>query len=150
MSAQPALEQARAALGRFKPPYVLKADGLAAGKGVVIAETLAEAEAALADMFGGAFGEAGAEVVIEEFMEGEEASFFASPMARRSSPSAPRRITSAWAMAIPGPTPAAWAPTAPPRSHPRMRAEVMAASSIPTVAAMARRAHPIPACSMPG
>jgi phosphoribosylamine--glycine ligase len=56
---------------------VLKADGLAAGKGVVIAETLAEAEETLADMFGGAFGGAGAQVVIEEFMEGEEASFFA-------------------------------------------------------------------------
>ena len=71
------LDEARAALARFTAPYVLKADGLAAGKGVVIAETLAEAEAALADMFGGQFGEAGAEVVIEEFLEGEEASFFA-------------------------------------------------------------------------
>ncbi|UIP07256.1 phosphoribosylamine--glycine ligase [Erythrobacter sp. SDW2] len=71
------LEQATEALGRFTPPYVLKADGLAAGKGVVIAETRDEAEAALADMFGGQFGEAGAEVVIEEFMAGEEASFFA-------------------------------------------------------------------------
>jgi phosphoribosylamine--glycine ligase len=71
------LADARAALARFAPPYVLKADGLAAGKGVVIAETLAEAEAALVDMFGGSFGAAGAEVVIEEFMHGEEASFFA-------------------------------------------------------------------------
>ncbi len=71
------LEEAQAALARFTAPYVLKADGLAAGKGVVIAETRAEAEEALADMFGGAFGEAGAEVVIEEFMVGEEASFFA-------------------------------------------------------------------------
>lgn len=71
------LEEARAALARFAAPYVLKADGLAAGKGVVIAETLAEAEATLADMFGGGFGGAGAQVVIEEFMEGEEASFFA-------------------------------------------------------------------------
>lgn len=71
------LADARAALARFQPPYVLKADGLAAGKGVVIAETLEDAEAALADMFGGGFGAAGAEVVIEEFMEGEEASFFA-------------------------------------------------------------------------
>jgi phosphoribosylamine--glycine ligase len=69
--------EAKAALGRFTAPYVLKADGLAAGKGVVIAETLADAEAALDDMFGGSFGDAGAEVVIEEFMEGEEASFFA-------------------------------------------------------------------------
>jgi phosphoribosylamine---glycine ligase len=71
------LDEAQAALGRFEAPYVLKADGLAAGKGVVIAQDRAEAEAALADMFGGQFGEAGAEVVIEEFMEGEEASFFA-------------------------------------------------------------------------
>ncbi len=71
------LAEAEAALARFNPPYVLKADGLAAGKGVVIAETLAEARAALTDMFDGRFGVAGAEVVIEEFMEGEEASFFA-------------------------------------------------------------------------
>ncbi|MEO9461877.1 MAG: phosphoribosylamine--glycine ligase [Marinomonas sp.] len=71
------LADAIAALDSFTPPYVLKADGLAAGKGVVIAENRADAEAALADMFGGGFGEAGAEVVIEEFLEGEEASFFA-------------------------------------------------------------------------
>jgi len=58
-------------------PIVIKADGLAAGKGVIIAETLAEAEAAVDDMFGGSFGAAGAEVVIEEFMVGEEASLFA-------------------------------------------------------------------------
>jgi phosphoribosylamine--glycine ligase len=57
-------------------PTVVKADGLAAGKGVIIAQTVEEAEAAIDDMFGGAFGGAGAEVVIEEFMTGEEASFF--------------------------------------------------------------------------
>ena len=57
-------------------PIVVKADGLAAGKGVVVAMTEAEALAAVDEMFGGAFGAAGAEVVIEEFMEGEEASFF--------------------------------------------------------------------------
>ncbi|MEL7446966.1 MAG: phosphoribosylamine--glycine ligase [Pseudomonadota bacterium] len=71
------LEEAREALETFSAPYVLKADGLAAGKGVVIAENLEAAEAALEDMFGGRFGEAGAEVVIEEFLTGEEASFFA-------------------------------------------------------------------------
>ncbi|MGN3974711.1 phosphoribosylamine--glycine ligase [Tsuneonella sp. SYSU-LHT278] len=71
------LANATAALENFTPPYVLKADGLAAGKGVVIADTREEAEAALADMFGGGFGEAGAEVVIEEYMDGEEVSFFA-------------------------------------------------------------------------
>ena len=58
-------------------PIVIKADGLAAGKGVVIAETRQDAEAAIAACFDGAFGEAGAEVVIEAFLEGEEASFFA-------------------------------------------------------------------------
>ncbi len=57
-------------------PIVVKADGLAAGKGVIVAMEEAEALAAIDDMFGGTFGDAGAEVVIEEFMEGEEASFF--------------------------------------------------------------------------
>jgi phosphoribosylamine--glycine ligase len=58
-------------------PVVVKADGLAAGKGVVVAESLAEAEAAIEKMFAGELGAAGAEVVIEEFLHGEEASFFA-------------------------------------------------------------------------
>ena len=71
------LAAAQAGLTRFGLPVVIKADGLAAGKGVVIAETAGEAQAALADMFGGGFGGAGAEVVIEEYMTGEEASFFA-------------------------------------------------------------------------
>jgi len=68
---------ALAGLDGFSLPVVIKADGLAAGKGVVIAESRAEAEAAITDMFGGGFGGAGAEVVIEEFLTGEEASFFA-------------------------------------------------------------------------
>ncbi len=58
-------------------PIVVKADGLAAGKGVVVAMTLEEAEQAVLSMFDGLFGQSGAEVVIEEFLEGEEASFFA-------------------------------------------------------------------------
>jgi len=58
-------------------PIVVKADGLAAGKGVVVAATLPEAEAAIDMMFGGSLGAAGAEVVIEECLTGEEASFFA-------------------------------------------------------------------------
>ncbi|MGR3616835.1 MAG: phosphoribosylamine--glycine ligase [Paracoccaceae bacterium] len=57
-------------------PIVVKADGLAAGKGVIVAMTEQEALDAVDDMFGGAFGGAGAEVVIEEFMDGEEASLF--------------------------------------------------------------------------
>ena len=70
--AEPALAHVRAE----GAPIVVKADGLAAGKGVVVAMTVAEAEAAIRDMFGGSFGAAGAEVVIEEFMAGEEASLF--------------------------------------------------------------------------
>ena len=66
-----------AALERFGAPVVIKADGLAAGKGVTVAATLDEAQEAVREIFSGRFGNAGAEAVIEEFLEGEEASFFA-------------------------------------------------------------------------
>ncbi|HVY90334.1 MAG TPA: phosphoribosylamine--glycine ligase, partial [Hyphomonadaceae bacterium] len=69
--------KAKAFLDKFKPPYVLKADGLAAGKGVVIAQSREEAEREIDEMLSGKFGAASASVVVEEFMEGEEASFFA-------------------------------------------------------------------------
>lgn len=68
---------AKAYVRKMGAPIVIKADGLATGKGVVVAMTLGEAEAAIDMMFGGAFGASGLEVVIEEFMTGEEASFFA-------------------------------------------------------------------------
>ena len=68
---------AKAYLKGQRLPIVVKADGLAAGKGVAICATHAEAEAAIEACFAGAFGKAGSEVVIEEFLEGEEASFFA-------------------------------------------------------------------------
>jgi phosphoribosylamine---glycine ligase len=58
-------------------PVVVKADGLAAGKGVVIATTKDQSHGAIDDILGGAFGSAGAEIVVEEFLDGEEASFFA-------------------------------------------------------------------------
>lgn len=67
-------------------PIVVKADGLAAGKGVVVAQTLEEAERAVEAMFAGLFGRSGAEVVIEEFLEGEEASFFAICDGTRAAP----------------------------------------------------------------
>src|SRR5215211_3839271 len=70
-------EEAKAYIRARGAPIVVKADGLAAGKGVVVATTEAEALAAVDKMFGGGFGASGAEVVIEEFMQGEEASFFA-------------------------------------------------------------------------
>jgi len=69
--------EAKTGLDQFLPPYVIKADGLAAGKGVIIAPTRAEAEAAVDDILGGQFGQAGSRVVIEAFMTGEEASLFA-------------------------------------------------------------------------
>ncbi|SDU10984.1 phosphoribosylamine--glycine ligase [Geopseudomonas guangdongensis] len=74
---EPALAYLRAqALKNGDVPIVVKADGLAAGKGVIVALTLSEAEAAVRDMLSGnAFGEAGSRVVIEEFLDGEEASF---------------------------------------------------------------------------
>jgi phosphoribosylamine--glycine ligase len=70
------VDQALAYLQEKGAPIVIKADGLAAGKGVIVAMTEAEAEAAVRDMLAGnAFGEAGSRVVIEEYLEGEEASF---------------------------------------------------------------------------
>jgi phosphoribosylamine--glycine ligase len=70
-------DEAKAYIRKQGAPIVVKADGLAAGKGVVVAMTEAEALDAVDMMFDGGFGEAGAEVVVEEFMQGEEASFFA-------------------------------------------------------------------------
>jgi phosphoribosylamine--glycine ligase len=67
---------AKAFLRTMEAPYVLKADGLAAGKGVVIAASLAEADAEIGEMLSGKFGDASATLVIEEFMHGEEASVF--------------------------------------------------------------------------
>ncbi|MDP5033219.1 MAG: phosphoribosylamine--glycine ligase [Paraglaciecola sp.] len=70
------IEPALAYVKKMGAPIVIKADGLAAGKGVIVAMTLAEAEEAIRDMLAGnAFGEAGSRVVVEEFLDGEEASF---------------------------------------------------------------------------
>jgi phosphoribosylamine---glycine ligase len=69
--------EAKAYIRARGAPIVVKADGLAAGKGVVVAESVAEAEAAIEMILGGELGEAGAELVIEDFLAGEEASFFA-------------------------------------------------------------------------
>lgn len=70
------IEEGVAFLKTLKAPYVLKADGLAAGKGVLIVPTLEEAEKELRDMLGGMFGQASAKVVIEEFLSGVECSVF--------------------------------------------------------------------------
>lgn len=70
-------ETAKTYIRSYGVPIVVKADGLAAGKGVVVATSFEDAEAAIDMMIGGGLGQAGAEVVIEAFLEGEEASFFA-------------------------------------------------------------------------
>jgi phosphoribosylamine--glycine ligase len=72
-----AVAPAKAYIRARGAPIVVKADGLAAGKGVVVAQSLTDAEAAIDMMFGGGLGDAGVEVVIEEFLDGEEVSFFA-------------------------------------------------------------------------
>lgn len=71
------LEEGKAFLATLKAPYVLKADGLAAGKGVLIISDLAEAQKELEEMLGGMFGDASSTVVIEEFLSGIECSVFA-------------------------------------------------------------------------
>lgn len=137
------LEEAGAALARFAAPYVLKADGLAAGKGVVIAQDLAEAEAALAEMFGGAFGEAGAEVVIEEFMAGEEASFFALTDGRTILPFGSAQDHKRVGDGDTGPNTGGMGAYSPaPVLTPELEARVMAEIVEPTVEAM--RAEGIP------
>lgn len=72
----PELEAGQDFLATLNPPYVLKADGLAAGKGVLILNDLSEAQQELSNMLGGKFGEAGNRVVIEEFLDGIEFSVF--------------------------------------------------------------------------
>ncbi|GGZ65249.1 phosphoribosylamine--glycine ligase [Lysobacter xinjiangensis] len=83
------VERALAHVREMGAPIVIKADGLAAGKGVVVAMTLEEAEAAVRDMLAGnAFGDAGSRVVIEEFLDGEEASFISIVDGRTALPMA--------------------------------------------------------------
>ena len=137
--------EARAALDRFAIPVVIKADGLAAGKGVTVAMTRAEAEAAIAAAGDGP-------MVIEEFLDGEEASLFALVDGdTRGGRSPARRTTSASARAIPAPTPAAWAPIPPPRSSPpsSKRARCARSSSRPR-GRWPRRERRSRACCSPG
>lgn len=104
------LDEARAALAAFGAPVVVKADGLAAGKGVVVAMTAGEAEDAVETLF----AEPGVSAVIEEFLEGEEVSLFVLTDGQAMVAFGSAQITSASATAIPAPIPAAWAPIAPP------------------------------------
>ena len=101
-------------------PVVVKADGLAAGKGVVVAQDVEDAVAAARDMLSGAsFGDAGRQVVVEEFLVGEEASFTCVVDGRQALPLASSQDHKARDEGDTGRTPAAWGPTRPRRSSPR-------------------------------
>ena len=134
---------ALADLARFGLPVVIKADGLAAGKGVIIAETAAEAEAAIEDMFGGGFGDAGAEVVLEEFMVGEEASFFALTDGRSVVPFGSAQDHKRVGDGDTGPNTGGMGAYSPaPVLTPALEARVMAEIIVPTVETMAAEGNP--------
>ncbi|MBD7988937.1 phosphoribosylamine--glycine ligase [Luteimonas sp. Sa2BVA3] len=138
------LEPALAHVRAVGAPIVVKADGLAAGKGVVVAMTLAEAEAALEDMLAGnAFGEAGARVVVEEFLDGEEASFIAMVDGRTALPMATSQDHKRVGDGDTGPNTGGMgayspAPVVTPEVHARIMREVIE----PTVAGMAADGAP--------
>ena len=134
---------AKAYAAKQSLPVVVKADGLASGKGVVIAETHADANAAIDACFAGAFGVASAEVVIEEFMVGEEASFFALCDGRSALPLATAQDHKRVFDGDKGPNTGgmgAYSPAA--IVTPEITARVMAEIIDPTVAAMAKRGMP--------
>jgi phosphoribosylamine---glycine ligase len=124
-------------------PIVVKADGLAAGKGVVVAMTLADAEAAVAMMFDGTFGAAGAEVVIEEYLTGREISFFALCDGETAIPLASAQDHKRVFDHDQGPNTGgmgAYSPT--PFVTPAIQDQIMARIILPTVAGMKARGTP--------
>ena len=134
---------ARAYLAQQIGRVVVKADGLAAGKGVVVPETRAEAEAAIDACFDGAFGAAGAEVVIEAFLEGEEASFFALSDGTHVLPLATAQDHKRVGDGDTGPNTGGMGAYSPaPIMTPAMVERTMAEIVKPTIAAMAKRGTP--------
>ena len=124
-------------------PIVVKADGLAAGKGVVVAMTLDDAEQAIQSMFAGAFGGAGAEVVVEDYLDGEELSFFALCDGTRAVPFAGAQDHKRVGDGDTGPnTGGMGAYSPPPLLTPALSEQVMREIVAPTVAGMAKRGAP--------
>ncbi len=138
------IEPALAYLKEKGAPIVIKADGLAAGKGVIVAMTLADAEAAVKDMLAGnAFGEAGHRVVIEEFLDGEEASFICMVDGKNILPMATSQDHKRVGEGDSGPNTGGMgayspAPVVTPEIHARIMTEVIE----PTVAGMAAEGNP--------
>ncbi len=124
-------------------PIVVKADGLAAGKGVVVAMTLGDAEQAIQSMFAGAFGGAGAEVVVEDYLDGEELSFFALCDGARAVPFAGAQDHKRVGDGDTGPnTGGMGAYSPPPLLTPALSERVMREIVAPTVAGMVKRGAP--------
>jgi phosphoribosylamine--glycine ligase len=124
-------------------PIVVKADGLAAGKGVIVTMTEAEALAAVDDMFGGEFGAAGAEVVIEEFMTGEEASFFILTDGVNALPIGTAQDHKRVGDGDTGPNTGGMGAYSPaPILTPDLQRQVMETTILPTIREMARRGTP--------
>jgi len=134
---------AKAYIATKGAPIVVKADGLAAGKGVVVAATLVEANEAVDAALGGRFGVAGAEIVVEEFLAGEEASFFALCDGEHALPLAAaqdhKRVGDGDTGSNTGGM-GAYSPA--PMVTPEIEAQVMERIILPTVRAMARDGHP--------
>ncbi len=134
---------ARAYVAAQGAPIVVKADGLAAGKGVIVAMTETEALSAIDDMFGGEFGAAGAEVVIEEFMTGEEASFFVLTDGVNALPVGTAQDHKRVGDGDTGPNTGGMGAYSPaPVLTPEIQARALAEIVMPTVREMARRGTP--------
>lgn len=137
------LKEARDFLSSQRAPIVVKADGLAAGKGVVIAQTLEEAQSALEDMFAGAFGDSGKAVVIEEFMEGPEVSYFALTDGTNAVEFAYAQDHKRVGDGDTGPNTGGMGAFSPPQvMTPSLRRQVMEQIILPTVRAMAAEGSP--------
>ncbi|MCB2048413.1 MAG: phosphoribosylamine--glycine ligase [Novosphingobium sp.] len=135
--------EAMAALDAFGLPVVVKADGLAAGKGVTVAMTREEAEEAVRDIFAGRFGSDGAQAVIEEFMEGEEASYFALTDGSTIVPFGTAQDHKRVGEGDTGPNTGGMGAYSPaPIMTPMLRAEVVSKIFAPTVKAMADAGMP--------
>jgi phosphoribosylamine---glycine ligase len=138
-----AREPALAHIRERGAPIVIKADGLAAGKGVVVAMTLAEAEDAIAFMFEGGLGPAGSEIVIEEYLEGEEVSFFALCDGKTALPLASAQDHKRAYDGDEGPNTGGMGAYSPaPVMTPALEARVMAEIIDPTMRAMRERGTP--------
>lgn len=133
---------ARAYIAARGAPIVVKADGLAAGKGVVVAATIAEANEAVEAALGGRFGVAGAEIVVEEFLEGVEASFFALCDGEHALPLAAAQDHKRVGDGDIGPNTGGMGAYSPCAVTPAIEGQVMERMILPTVRAMTKAGRP--------